>query len=131
MATLFTKIISGEIPCYKIAEDTNYIAFLDINPLVIGHTLVVPKIENDYIFDLDDDILSGLLLFSKPIAKAIDKTMNCKRVGIAVLGLEIPHTHVHLVPIHNISDLNFANKKLSLTSDEFKEISEKITGAIE
>lgn len=130
MATLFTKIINGEIPCYKIAEDENFIAFLDISPLAKGHTLVVPKIENDYIFDLDDNLLSGLLLFAKPIAKAIDKTMNCKRVGLAVIGLEVPHTHLHLIPINNISDLNFSNKKLVLTPDELLEISVIITEAI-
>lgn len=130
MPTIFSKIIRGEIPCYKIAEDNNYLAFLDINPLAKGHTLVIPKIENDYIFDLDDPILAGLLVFAKPIAKAIDKTMICKRVGIAVIGLEVPHTHIHLIPVNDIGDINFLNKKLAFTPDEFKAVSQTIIQAI-
>ncbi|MBI5219873.1 MAG: HIT family protein [Bacteroidia bacterium] len=129
MPTLFTKIIKGEIPSYKIAEDDKYFAFLDIYPLTKGHTLVIPKIENDYIFDLNDDLLSGLMLFSKRVAKAIDKSVDCKRVGIAVIGLEVPHTHIHLVPINNISDLSFTNKKLTLAKQELTEIAEKIRNA--
>lgn len=130
MATIFSKIIKGEIPCYKIAENENYLAFLDVNPLSKGHTLVIPKIENDYIFDLDDQMLAGLMLFAKPIAKALDKTMNCKRVGIAVIGLEVPHTHIHLIPINYVSDINFANKKLHFSTEEYIEITKKIIAAL-
>lgn len=127
MATIFTKIVSGEIPCFKIAEDDNYFAFLDIRPLAKGHTLVIPKKETDYIFDLDDNTLSGLHLFSKKIGIAIEKVVKCKRIGIAVLGLEVPHAHIHLIPINNISDINFANPKLVFSNDELKEIAEKIS----
>ena len=125
MATIFTKIIKGEIPCYKIAEDENYFAFLDINPVQKGHTLVVPKIEDDYIFHLDDQTLAGLMLFSKKVAKAIEKAVPCKRISVAVVGLEVPHTHVHLIPISQESDLNFA-KKQQLTPEEMKGIAESI-----
>lgn len=126
MSTIFTRIINGEIPCYKIAEDERYFAFLDINPIAEGHVLVVPKEEKDYIFNLDDDMLSGLMVFAKKIAKAIDKSIDCKRVGIAVIGLEVPHTHVHLVPLQEVGSLNFANPKLSFTEEEFKTIQKKI-----
>lgn len=126
MASIFTKIINGEIPCHKIAEDENYFAFLDINPLALGHTLVVPKQEVDYIFDLEDDVLSGLSLFAKRVAKAIEKTVVCKRIGIAVIGIEVPHTHIHLVPITNLGDLNFANPKVEVTPEELASIAEKI-----
>lgn len=131
MASIFTKIVNGEIPCYKVAEDDNYLAFLDINPLAKGHTLVIPKKEVDYIFDLDDQLLSGLHLFSKKVARAIDKSVDCERVGVAVIGLEVPHAHVHLVPLKNISDLNFANPKLKLTGEELSSIAEKIASNIE
>ena len=130
MATIFTKIIKGEIPCYKIAEDSRYFAFLDINPLKAGHTLVVPKIEIDYIFDLDDDQLAGMILFSKKVAKAIKKAIPCKRIGIAVLGLEVPHAHIHLVPMDSMEDVNFKNPKLKLTPEDFKEIAAKINSKI-
>jgi histidine triad (HIT) family protein len=130
MATIFTKIIKGEIPCYKIAEDSRYFAFLDINPLKAGHTLVVPKIETDYIFDLDDDQLAGMILFSKKVAKAIKKAIPCKRIGIAVLGLEVPHAHIHLVPMDNMEDVNFKNPKLKFTPEEFKELAAKINSKI-
>jgi histidine triad (HIT) family protein len=126
MATIFTKIINGEIPCYKIAEDENYFAFLDINPLRAGHTLVVPKKETDYIFDLDDDQLSGMFLFSKKVASAIKSAFPCNRIGIAVLGLEVPHAHIHLVPMDSMEDINFRNPKLKFSSEEFKEIADKI-----
>lgn len=126
MATIFTKIINEEIPCYKIDENEHYFAFLDINPLAEGHVLVVPKIENDYIFDLDDNILSGLTLFAKKIARAIDKSVDCKRVGIAVIGLEVAHTHIHLVPLKEINTLNFANPKIQFTQNEFENIQQKI-----
>jgi histidine triad (HIT) family protein len=127
MPTIFGRITRGEIPCYKVAEDENYLAFLDINPLAKGHTLVIPKIETDYIFDLDDDLYTGLLLFAKRIAKAIDKSVNCKKVGVAVIGLEVPHAHIHLVPLNNIGDLNFANPKLKFTQEEFTEIARTIS----
>jgi histidine triad (HIT) family protein len=127
MATIFTRIIKGEIPCYKIAEDENYFAFLDINPLKIGHTLVIPKTEKDYIFDLEDDDLSGLVLFSKKVALAIEKAIPCGRIGVAVIGLEIPHVHIHLVPMDTMEDINFKNPKLKLTQEEFSKIARKIS----
>jgi len=124
--SIFSKIISGDIPCYKIAEDENYFAFLDINPLVKGHTLVVPKIETDYIFDLEDDTLSGLHVFSKRVAKAIKQVVPCNRIGVTVIGLEVPHAHIHLIPINGISDMNFAKPKLKLSKEEFASIAKKI-----
>ncbi len=127
MATLFTKIIKGEIPCYKIAEDERYFAFLDINPLMAGHTLVVPKVETDYIFDLPDAELSGLVLFSKKVAMAIEKAIPCVRIGVAVIGLEIPHVHIHLVPMNKMADINFKNPKLSFTPEEFTKIAKRIS----
>ena len=127
MATIFSKIINGEIPCYKIAEDENYFAFLDINPLKAGHTLVVPKKEIDYIFDLDDDKLAGMILFSKKVAAAIRKVVPCNRIGVAILGLEIPHAHIHLVPMDTMEDVNFKNPKLKFSSEEFREIAAKIS----
>ena len=130
MPTIFTRIVNGEIPCYKIAEDNNYLAFLDINPLAKGHTLVVPKKEVDYIFDIDDNLLGGMMIFAKKIAKAIDKSIPCKRVGVVVIGLEVPHAHIHLIPINKISDVNFANPKLSLPKEEFEAIAEKIKNAL-
>jgi histidine triad (HIT) family protein len=130
MATIFSRIINGEIPCYKIAEDERYFAFLDINPLKKGHTLVVPKQETDYVFDLDDDQLAGLIIFSKKIATAVKKAFPCNRIGIAVLGLEVPHTHIHLVPMDSMEDVNFRNPKLKLSPEQFKEIAEKIRAKI-
>jgi len=126
MASVFSKIIKGEIPCYKIAEDDRYFAFLDINPLKAGHTLVVPKQETDYIFDLDDELLTGLIIFSKRIAAAIRSAFPCNRIGIAILGLEVPHAHIHLVPMDSMEDVNFKNPKLRFTPEEFKEIAVKI-----
>jgi histidine triad (HIT) family protein len=126
MATIFSRIIKGEIPCYKIAEDDRYFAFLDINPLRAGHTLVVPKQETDYIFDLDDDKLTGLIIFSKKVAAAIKSAFPCNRIGIAVLGLEVPHAHIHLVPMDSMEDVNFRNPKLKFTPGELKIIAEKI-----
>lgn len=125
MATIFTKIIKGEIPCYKIAEDENYFAFLDINPVQKGHTLVVPKIEDDYIFNLDDQTIAGLMVFAKRVAKAIEKAVPCNRISVAVVGMEVPHTHVHLIPISKESDLNFANKK-QLAPEEMGKIAKAI-----
>lgn len=129
--SIFSKIIAGEIPSYKIAEDEDFYAFLDINPLAKGHTLVVPKKEVDYIFDLDDDTLSDMMVFAKRTAKAIEKVIPCKRVGVAVIGLEVPHAHVHLIPIVNESDMNFGNKKLTLEKKEFEEIAAAIADAFE
>ena len=126
MATIFTRIINGEIPCYKVAEDDRYFAFLDINPLKAGHTLVVPRKETDYLFDLDDNDLTGIMVFSKRIAAAIKKAYPCNRIGIAVLGLEVPHAHIHLIPMDSMEDVNFRNPKLRLTPEEFSEIAANI-----
>ena len=122
MASIFTKIINGEIPCYKVAENDKYIAFLDILPLTKGHTLIIPKKEVDYIFDLDSETYLGLMEFSKEVALAIKKAIPCNRVGVSVLGLEVPHAHVHLIPINSTNDMNFNNSKLSFSKDEFEEI---------
>lgn len=130
MATIFSKIAAGQIPSYKIAEDDNYYAFLDINPLAKGHTLVIPKKEVDYIFDLDDETYAGLCAFAKKVAGAIKTAIPCKRVGVAVLGMEVPHAHIHLVPLQTEGDLNFRNKKLELTPEEFQEIATIIAAAI-
>jgi histidine triad (HIT) family protein len=127
VASIFTKIINGDIPCYKIAEDNRFFAFLDINPLAKGHTLVVPKQETDYIFDLEDDLLGDMMKFAKKIALAIDKTIDCKRVGIAVLGLEVPHAHIHLCPINDLYDIEFSKPKLKLSQEEFLHIAEIIS----
>lgn len=124
--TIFSKIVSGEIPCYKVAEDENYFAFLDIRPLTAGHTLVIPKTEVDYLFDLNDDTLSGMILFAKKVAKAIQKSVVCSRVGLTVIGLEVPHAHIHLIPIVNESDMSFSNKRPEITADEMKKIAETI-----
>ena len=126
MASIFTRIIQGEIPCYKVAEDDRYFAFLDINPLTEGQTLVVPKKETDYLFDLDDDTLAGMVLFAKRIAKRIGEKIACKRVAVVVLGLEVPHAHIHLIPINNEKDVDFHREKLKLSPEEFKRISTMI-----
>ena len=126
MASIFTRIIKGEIPCYKVAEDDRYFAFLDINPLAKGHTLVVPKQETDYIFDLDDDTLAGMMVFAKKIAKQIGEKIACKRVAVVVLGMEVPHAHIHLIPINSESDVDFHKEKLQLSPEEFSQISEMI-----
>lgn len=131
MASIFTKIVNGEIPSYKIAEDENYYAFLDIFPLAKGHTLVIPKKEVDYLFDLEDNTLAGLNVFAKRVAKAIDKTIECKRVGVVVLGLEVPHAHIHLIPLNRETDACFSQPKLKLSEEEFKEIADKISSAFE
>jgi histidine triad (HIT) family protein len=130
MATIFTKIIRGEIPCYKIAENENYFAFLDINPLKAGHTLVVPRQETDYMFDLEDDQLAGMIVFSKKVAAAIKAAIPCNRIGVAVLGLEVPHAHIHLVPMDTMDDVNFRNPKLKFSAEEFKEIAAKISSKV-
>jgi len=126
MASIFSKIVAGEIPCYKIAENEQFFAFLDINPLTKGHTLVIPKNEIDYIFDLDEQTYSGLMMFAKKVAHALEKAVECKRIGIAVMGLEVPHAHVHLIPIQKEGDMVISNPKLKFSSEEMKEIAEKI-----
>ncbi len=124
--TIFSKIIAGEIPCYKIAEDENFFAFLDIRPLTKGHTLVVPKSEVDYIFDLEDNTIAPMMVFAKKVAKAIEKSVSCVRIGVTVIGLEVPHAHIHLIPINRESDMNFHNPKLQLTAEDMQEIAKKI-----
>lgn len=125
--TIFTRIANGEIPSYKVAENENFYAFLDINPMAKGHTLVIPKkTEEDYIFNLEDETYSGLMSFAKHVAQAIEKVIPCKRVGVAVLGMEVPHTHIHLVPLQKESDMNFFGTKLKLSSEEMAEIAAKI-----
>lgn len=126
MATIFSRIIAGEIPSYKVAENETFYAFLDINPLTKGHTLVVPKNEVDYLFDLDNQTLAEMILFAKEIAAKIKDKIACKRVAVVVLGLEVPHAHIHLIPINSESDVDFHREKLQLSPDEFKEIAEKI-----
>lgn len=126
MSSIFSKIIAGEIPCYKIAENADFIVFLDVFPLKKGHVLVVPKKEVDYIFDLDNETYLGLMSFSKTIAIAIKKAISCNRVGVSVVGLEVPHAHVHLIPINTVNDMNFSNAKLTLSKDEFVEIANSI-----
>ena len=130
MATIFTRIINGEIPCYKVAEDERYFAFLDINPMTKGHTLVIPKCEEDYIFNLDDETYAGLMLFAKKVAVAIDAAVPCKRVGVAVMGIEVPHTHVHLIPITKESDMIISNPKLTLSAQEMTEIASAIASKL-
>lgn len=130
MATIFSRIVAGEIPSYKIHEDERYYAFLDINPLAKGHTLVIPKVETDYLFDLEDNLLGDMMVFAKKVALAIDRTMECKRVGVAVLGLEVPHAHIHLIPINDLYDIEFSRPKLTLTPGEFEEIASRISAAV-
>lgn len=126
MATIFTKIVNGEIPSHKIAESENYYAFLDINPLAKGHTLVIPKKETDYILDIEDEEFKGLFAFAKKVGVAIEKVVPCKRMGITVIGLEVPHAHIHLIPINSIYDMDFKQPKLKFSNEEFSEIAEKI-----
>lgn len=122
MASIFSRIVAGEIPCYKVAEDEQFFAFLDISPVAKGHTLVIPKKEVDYIFDLDDETYAGLMAFARRVARALEKTVSCKRVGVAVMGLEVPHAHVHLIPITTEGDMNFFTNKLSLPAEEMAAI---------
>lgn len=129
MATIFSRIIAGEIPCYKVAENDKFFAFLDINPLVKGHTLVVPKQEVDYIFDLSDDDLASMHVFAKTVARAIEKAVPCKRVGVSVIGLEVPHAHIHLIPINKEGDMIISNPKLKLANEEFVAIAQAISTA--
>ncbi|MBQ3355143.1 MAG: HIT family protein [Bacteroidales bacterium] len=129
MATIFSRIINGEIPCYKIAENDRFFAFLDINPLMEGHTLVVPKHETDYIFNIEDDELGQMMVFAKQVAKKIEKAIPCKRIAVAVIGLEVPHAHIHLVPITKEGDLDFKKEHLKLSQEEFLDIQKRITQA--
>jgi histidine triad (HIT) family protein len=124
--TVFSKIVNGEIPCYKIAEDENYLAFLDVAPLAKGHVLVIPKIEVDYIFDTEDNMLNGLFLFSKKVAKALKLAVSCKKIGVSIIGLEVPHAHIHLIPMNNVSDMNFSKPKLTFSDTEMNEIAKNI-----
>ena len=130
MSSIFSKIVSGDIPAFKVAEDENYVAFLDIFPLAKGHVLVIPKKETDYIFDLDSEEYLGLFSFAKKVAKAMDKTISCERIGVAVIGLEVPHVHIHLVPLRDVSDINFERPKLKFPDSEMKEIADLIKSAI-
>lgn len=129
MASIFTRIIHGEIPCHKIAEDDRFLAFLDIAPLAVGHALVIPKQEIDYIFDLDPETLAALHVFSQKVAKQIEKAIPCKRIGVAVIGLEVPHAHVHLVPLQNVSDINFEREKMDLSEEELAKTAASIREA--
>ena len=131
MASIFTRIINGEIPCYKIAETDDCLAFLDINPLAKGHTLVIPKKEVDYIFDLDDQSYQQLFSFARKVAKAIDTTIDCERIGVAVIGLEVPHAHIHLCPINGVHDLSFSNPRVKLSKEEFEQIAKEISSNFE
>jgi len=130
MPTIFSKIVAGEIPSYKIAETDDYYAFLDINPVGLGHTLVIPKKEVDYIFDVEDELLGGLMRFAKKVAKGIEQIVPCERIGVTVIGLEVPHAHIHLIPISGLNDMNFAKAKLSLTQDDFAQLAQKISEAV-
>ncbi len=130
MASIFTKIVNGEIPCHKIAETDDYLAFLDVFPIVKGHTLVIPKKEVDYLYDLEDDLLAGLMLFSKEIAKAVKAVMPCNRIGVAVVGLEVPHAHVHLIPMNQVSDMDFSQAKLKLSTEELAAIASQIRAEV-
>ena len=126
MASIFSRIAAGEIPSYRVAEDDRHFAFLDINPMAKGHTLVVPKQETDYLFDLDDTLLSEMMLFAKKVAKAIEAAVSCERVGVMVIGLEVPHAHIHLIPINREGDMNLANPRVNLSNEEFDEIAANI-----
>ena len=126
MASIFTRIVQGEIPCYKIAENENFLAFLDVNPLVKGHTLVIPKKEQDYLFDLENDSFVGLHLFAKDVAIQLKKHIDCKRIGVAVIGLEVPHAHIHLIPLNEMDDINFNRKKLTLSPEELTSIADEL-----
>ena len=127
MASIFTKIIKGEIPSYKVAEDENYYAFLDIFPIAKGHTLVIPKLETDYIFDIDDEEYKDLFLFAKRVGKAVEQVVDCERIGLSVLGLEVPHAHIHVVPINTVYDIDFSKPKLQFSEEEFEELASRIS----
>lgn len=129
MSSIFTKIINGELPAYKVAENEKFLAFLDISPIAKGHTLVIPKTEVDYMFNIEDELLAEMWLFAKKVALKIENAIPCQRVGVAVIGLEVPHAHIHLVPINHVGDINFSQPKLSFTQEEMKNICDKITNA--
>ncbi len=129
--TIFTKIVKGEIPCYKVAEDEKFFAFLDISPIAKGHVLVITKLQNDYIFDLPDELLGQMMVFAKKVAIGIKKAIPCNRVGVAVIGIDVPHNHIHLVPINGVGDLNFKAERVKLTDEEFRSIASSIAAAIE
>lgn len=129
MASIFTRIVNGEIPCYKVAENEDFLAFLDVNPVRMGHVLVIPKREVDYVFDLDDDHLSALIVFSKEVAGKIKSVIPCKKVGVTVIGLEVPHAHIHLIPINALHDMDFTKPKMSVSSEELMELAEKLSRA--
>ena len=126
MASIFTKIINGEIPCYKVAENDRFLAFLDIRPLNTGHTLVIPKVEIDYVFDLDDHLLGDMMIFAKSVARAIEKEVKCARIGVTVIGLEVPHAHIHLIPINGLNDMDFSKDPVQLTSEEMASLAARI-----
>jgi histidine triad (HIT) family protein len=126
MESIFSKIVAGQIPCYKVAENDSFLAFLDISPLAKGHVLVIPKVQVDYIFDLDEETFTQLHLFAKSLAKAMKKAITCNRIGVTVIGLEVPHAHIHLIPINEVNDMNFSNKKLTLSSNEMLDIANHI-----
>jgi histidine triad (HIT) family protein len=129
MSTIFSRIIAGEIPCFKIEEDENFLAFLDVNPLVKGHTLVIPKVEIDYIFDVEDEMLAQMIVFSKKVARKLQSKIPCKRIGVSVIGLEVPHAHIHLIPINSISDMTFDKPKMNLEFSELKQIQDLIVNS--
>ena len=131
MASIFTRIINGDIPCYKVAEDDQFFAFLDIRPVAFGHTLVIPKHESEYIFDMADNDLSELIIFSKKVAKSLKKIVPCNRIGVSVIGLEVPHTHVHLIPIHNMEDMNFSKSRVDVKEEDYILLSEKLQEVFE
>jgi len=128
--TIFSRIVNGEIPCYKIAETADYLAFLDVRPQALGHTLCIPKREVDYIFDIEDEALAGLMVFAKKVARAVGASVPCKRVGVAVIGLEVPHAHIHLIPLNVLSDLSFGKEPLLMSPEEMKALAEKIAAAL-
>jgi len=126
MATIFSRIVKGEIPCYKIAENEQFFAFMDINPVAVGHTLVIPKREDDYIFNLEDDEIGAMMVFAKKVAKAIEKAVPCKRIGVAVIGLEVPHAHIHLIPISQEGDMDFKKEHVHMSEEEFRAVQKRI-----
>lgn len=130
MATIFSKIVAGEIPCFKVAENDQFLAFLDIQPLKPGHTLVIPKAEIDYIFDLDDDLLGSMMVFAKKVAKGIQTVVPCEKIGVSVIGLEVPNAHIHLIPIESVSDINFSKAKLQMDKEEMQHLATKIASSI-
>ncbi len=130
MATIFSRIVAGEIPCYKVAEDDQFLAFLDIQPLKPGHTLVIPKKEVDYIFDIDDALLGEMMVFAKKVAHAVRAVVPCSRIGVSVIGLEVPHAHIHLIPIESVADINFSKSKMQLSHEEMKELSAQIAARV-